>query len=289
MVVLGFNDYRHQTKRLATALGIGYEEIGVHRFPDGESRITLPQNLSEEIIIYRSLEHPNDKLIELLLVCKAARQRGVNRITLVAPYLCYMRQDAEFNPGEVISQKIIGEWLSGLVNRIIAVDPHLHRTHNLSDVFPDIETITLSASPLMAEFLKKRPVPPILLGPDAESEQWVKNIAEASGLEWAVANKIRHSDWQVHVALPIREWRNRHVVIVDDMISTGRTLSTAARQLQQEGVSTINCMTTHALLSEDSEKLITRAGVAHIWSSDSISHNSNTLSLTELLAGALKG
>lgn len=289
MVVFGFNDYRHQAKRLATALDAGHEEIGVHHFPDGESRVTLPRNLPAEIILYRSLERPNDKLIELLLVCKAARQRGVKKITLVAPYLCYMRQDTEFNPGEIVSQKIIGEWLSGLVNRIITVDPHLHRTRHLSEVFPGIETTTLSAMPLMAEFLKKRPVPPLLLGPDAESEQWVKNIAELSGLEWAVANKTRHSDWQVHVALPAREWRNRHVVIVDDMISTGRTLSTTAQQLKQEGVSSINCMATHALLSPDAEKMIANAGITHIWSSDSIGHSSNTLSLTELLAGAIKG
>lgn len=289
MMLLGFNDYRLQGKKLAAALDINYEEIGIHRFPDGESRVTLPEHLPTEIILCRSLERPNDKLIELLMICKTARQRGVKKITLVAPYLCYMRQDAAFNPGEVISQKIIGDWLSELVDCVITVDPHLHRVKTLHEVLPGIKTIDLSAMTLMAEFLKKRPAPPLLLGPDTESKQWVKNIAELAGLEWAVAGKIRHSDWQVDVTLPPREWRNRHVVIVDDMISTGRTLATAAKLLKQEGVSSINCLITHALLSPDAEKLITSAGINHIWSSDSVSHSSNTLSLTELLAEALRG
>ena len=96
MLLLAFPDYCHQSQRLAAELNIPFESVEVHRFPDGESLIRLPTALPEHVILCRSLNRPNDKLIELLLFAKTARELGAKRITLVAPYLCYMRQDKQF-------------------------------------------------------------------------------------------------------------------------------------------------------------------------------------------------
>lgn len=289
MQILGFSDYTDQARRLARILGATFDRIEIHHFPDGESKVTMPTQLEEEIILCRSLDHPNNKLVELLLACDYARQHGVKRITLVAPYLCYMRQDMAFNPGEVVSQRVIGHWLSGLVDKVITIDPHLHRTHNLNEVMPGIETIVLSAAPIMAEFLRKRPAPPLLLGPDEESAQWVKEIAEKAKLEWAVATKIRHSDHRVQINLPSFDFNNRNVVIVDDVASTGRTIATTAKQLKLAGADVVSCMITHPLFATDAEQVLTNACINHMWSTDSINHHTNVLQLGELIAAAIKG
>lgn len=289
MQLLGFSDYSDQARRLAKVLGAAYDKITIHHFPDRESKVIMPIELEEEIILCRSLDYPNNKLVELLLACTHARQHGVKRITLVAPYLCYMRQDMAFSPGEVVSQRIIGQWLDGMVDKLITVDPHLHRTHSLQEIMPDIETITLSAAPLMAEFLRKRPAPPLLLGPDSESEQWVRQIAESAGLEWTIATKIRHGDHRVQINLPSLDFSNRSVVIVDDIASTGRTIATTAKQIKLAGAGVVCCLITHPLFANDAEQVLTNACINHIWSTDSINHHSNIIHLAEMIGAAIKG
>jgi ribose-phosphate pyrophosphokinase len=289
MQLLGFNDYSDQARRLAKVIGASFDKITVHHFPDRESKVTLPAQLEEEIILCRSLDYPNNKLIELFLTCTHARQHGVKKITLVAPYLCYMRQDKAFSPGEVVSQQIISRWLGDMVDKIITVDPHLHRTHDLHEIMPNTETITLSATPLMAEFLRKRPAPPLLLGPDDESEQWVRQIAEHAKLEWTLATKIRHGDHRVQINLPDFDFNNRNVVIVDDVASTGRTLANTAKQLKLAGADIVSCMITHPLFATDAEQVLANACINHIWSTDSINHPTNIIQLAELIGAAIKG
>lgn len=288
MEVLGFEEYRPQGEALAESLGIPYRQVELHRFPDGESKVTLPPDLPSELILCRSLDHPNDKLVELLLVAKTARQHGVEKLTLVAPYLCYMRQDIAFHPGEAISQQIIGHFLAELFERVITVDPHLHRIEKLEQAIPDREAIALGTAGLMGEFLANNTRNPLLVGPDAESEQWVRAIAEPAGLDYAVATKERLGDRDVRTRLPEHDYQRHEVILVDDMISTGRTLINVARQLKRQGAETIHCLVTHALFSDDVTEALHEAGIRQVWSSDSIRHPSNAVALTALLAQAIK-
>jgi ribose-phosphate pyrophosphokinase len=287
MVLLGFADYQRQGEALAAALDIPFALVDVHRFPDGESKLTLPQTLPEKAILCRSLDHPNDKLIELLLAAQTARAQGVKHLTLVAPYLCYMRQDTAFNPGEAVSQRIIGAFLAGLFDKVVTVDPHLHRISRLEQAIPGREAIALGAAWPMREFLRRNTTNPLLIGPDGESEQWVRAIAEPDGLDYAVATKERLGDREVRIALPDHDYHQHEVILVDDMISTGRTLINVTRQLKRQGAGVIHCLVTHALFSDDVSQALHEAGITQIWSSDSVSHPSNAVSLTGLLAGAM--
>ena len=127
ILLLGFEDYREPGRRLADELGADYREVEVHRFPDGEHRITLPiglpASLPEHVVVCRSLFEPNAKLIDLFLLSATARELGAGRLTLVAPYLCYMRQDKAFHPGEAVSQRIIGRLLAEHFDALITVSP----------------------------------------------------------------------------------------------------------------------------------------------------------------------
>lgn len=286
-LILGFPDYREQAQRLAQAAGLAYAEVEIHHFPDGESRVRLPAGLSERVILCRSLDHPNDKLIELALTTAAARELGVRHLTLVAPYLCYMRQDKAFRPGEAVSQPIIGQLLADWVEELITVDPHLHRVSHLEEAIPVKRAHCLSAAPMMAAFLARELDAPLLIGPDQEARQWVSAIAAAAGLESRVGTKERHGDREVEVRFPDPPPPGRHLVVVDDVASIGHTLESAVAALAASRPASLSVLVTHALFLEGTLERLRLAGVTHIWSTDSIPHPSNRLELAPLLAAAL--
>lgn len=287
-VILGFTDYEQQGRRLAQTLGYPFAMIGLHRFPDGESRVTVPVDLPEHVILCRSLDQPNTKLVELLLAAETARELGARRITLVAPYLCYMRQDIAFNPGEAVSQRVVGRFLAGLMDAVITVDPHLHRIRDLTEAIPGIHARALSSAAVVGDFLCAHTRNPLLVGPDSESEQWVQAIARYAGLEYVIAHKERLGDREVRIRVPDADYRGREVVLVDDMVSTGHTMVNVAAALKAEGAGAVHCLATHVLHDTEAERLMRIAGIEHIWSSDSISHASNAFSLNTLLVEAMR-
>ncbi len=286
-VLLGFPDYGQEARRVAAAVGCDYAEIAVHQFPDGESLVRLPEHLPPHAILCRTLIDPNRRLIELELAAATARTLGAERVTLMAPYLCYMRQDKAFRPGEAISQQIIGELLARRFDALVTVDPHLHRTRRLRDAVPIVRAVATSAAPAMAKWLAARDWEPLIIGPDEEAAQWVGRIASLGGYEHGVARKQRLGDQDVRVALPEYEFAGRDVVLVDDVVSTGHTLAEAARQIVAGGAASVTAVVSHALFAGNALDLLRSAGVTEIVSTDSIPHPSNRLHLARMLAEAL--
>ncbi len=287
-LLLGFPDYGAQARALAQHAGLVFREIGVHHFPDGESRLRLPEKLPHRVVICQTLDHPNEKLVDLLLAAAGARELGAQEITLVAPYLCYMRQDKAFHPGEVVSQRHIGALLARYFDRVVTVDAHLHRIADLGDVMPEIQALNLSPSREMARFIRQQLGSPCLIGPDSESCQWVEAIASEGDFEFAVARKQRSGDRQVRVLLPALPLQGRDVLLLDDVASTGHTLEQAVQAALGQGAAEVSVLVTHALFVEEAETRLRDAGVSQIWSCDSVPHASNAISLATLLADAIR-
>lgn len=295
-MLLGFEENEIQAQHLAITLGMSYARVQVHYFPDGECKVTLSEKLPAHVVVCRSLDHPNDKLIELLLTASTARQLGAQRLTLVAPYLCYMRQDTAFAVGEAVSQSIIGRFLAGLFDDVITVDPHLHRTHELADAVPAIHAVAVSATAIMRDFLhnhcqvhSETHGDSILLGPDSESEQWVSAIAEGGGLTYGVAHKQRLGDREIQISLPDIDLEGKTMVLVDDVISSGETIAIAAQACFAKGANRVDVLVTHPLFAPGAIEHLQQVGVGEIWSTDSIPHPSNCIVLTHLLAEAVQG
>lgn len=286
--LLGFPDYRVPAERLAKALDIPFLEIRLHHFPDGESQVQLPAMQTDQLIVCRSLDQPNDKLIELMLAARTAREAGIKQLTLVAPYMCYMRQDKAFHPGEAVSQRIIGRYLAELFDNIVTVDPHLHRTPELQSAIPCKQAISLSATTTLGDFLASHNKPYTLIGPDAESQQWVSTIAEVAGFNYGIASKTRFSDTQVEIVLPEMNVQQADVVLVDDMISTGHTMLETARKLFDSGASSVSCLVTHALFNDEVMNMLQAAGIKKVWSTDSIIHDTNIIHLDTLLTAGIR-
>ncbi len=287
-LLLGFPECAHAARRVAERAGIPFACVTLHRFPDGESLVRVPSPLPARVALYRSMDRPNDKLVELMFCASACREQGVESLDLVAPYLCYMRQDSAFTPGEAVSQRIVGGWLGGLFDRVVTVDPHLHRVSELEQVLPGVRTTTLSAATPIARYLASLPQSLVLLGPDEESAQWVAPIAEQAGLPWAVAVKRRAGDRDVAVELPSGfDCRGARVVLVDDVSSTGHTLAAAARGVAGRGALRVSCIVTHPVFCDEAMALLSRCGIADVWSTDTIEHPSNAVNLADVIAAAL--
>jgi ribose-phosphate pyrophosphokinase len=286
--VLAFDDETVLASALAAELGVPCTLVQRHTFPDGETRLRLPPQLPANVTVLRGLQQPNARLTELLLAAAGARELGAQRLTLVSPYLAYMRQDMAFTPGEVVSQRHLGRLLAAAFETVVTIDPHLHRVATLDEVVPGRQGLALSAAPLLGLFVAQQVPGAMLLAPDEEAGQWVRAAAQAAGLDHAVCHKQRRGDRDVVVSLPDAAVQGRAVVLLDDVASTGRTLVAAALGSLAQGAVSVDVAVTHGLFVGDALQQLSAAGVRHVWSSNSVPHASNAVSVVPLLAEALR-
>lgn len=286
--LLCFEDEQAPAQAAASATGLALAVVVRHRFPDGEVRLRLPASLPARVVVWRGLHQPNEKLVELLLVAQTARTLGARHLTLVAPYLAYMRQDIAFKPGEAISQRVVGAFLATLFDAVITVDPHLHRVATLEEAVPVPDAVVLSGAPLLADHIAAQRGDVVLVGPDEEALQWVAVAAQRHGWAYAACRKTRHGDRQVDIELPALPVAGRAVVLIDDVASSGHTLARAAELLSAAGAASVDVAVTHALFAPGAEQLVRNAGVGAIWSTDCIAHPSNAVSIVPAVAAALR-
>lgn len=290
-MLLAFADERALAEKLARELGCELAFVAEHRFPDGELKLTLPSPLPASVVLLRGLHQPNERLVQLLLAAKTARRLGAQRLALASPYLAYMRQDIEFQPGEAISQRIVAGFLGELFERVVTIDPHLHRIASLDEVMPGSRGIALTAAPLLGQWIAAQwagTASPLLVGPDEEAEQWVRAAGAVTGLEGVVCRKTRRGDRDVVVELPDAALEGRHVVLIDDVASTGHTLVQAAQALRARGAAAIDAAVVHALFGDDALDRLAAAGIGRVWSTDAVPHATNVVSVAPLLARALE-
>lgn len=275
--------------RLAVALGVPARAVAVRQFPDGESLVRVAEP-AETAILYRSLDRPNAKLVELLLAASALRDGGTRRLILVAPYLAYMRQDMAFHAGEAVSQRVIGTLLAQHCDAVVTVDPHLHRVASLDEVVPGRRAVTVSAAPLLTDLLRADLSPDtLLIGPDAESRPWVEGVAAPLGLEVLVGEKLREGDRAVRLAIPgIERVAGRPVVLIDDVIASGQTLIRCAELLLAAGATRVEALATHCLASPADMARMTAAGIARVRATDCVDHPWAVTPIAPLLAEAIR-
>ncbi len=288
--LLHYADQEAPARRLAHALGLPAAVIETRRFPDGETLLRLPVPLPPRALLFCALDAPDTRLVELLLASRTAREHGVAHLTLVAPYLCYMRQDMAFRPGEAVSQRIVGGLLGGLFDAVITVDPHLHRITRLDEaVTGGARAIALTAADPIGDFVARTVPDAVLVGPDEESAQWVAAVAARADRPHEVFVKTRHGDREVDVVAeggaPVS---GRPVVLVDDIASSGRTLAQAARVCLAAGARSVDAIVTHALCTQADLEAMREAGILRFWSTDALAHPSNAVPLAPLLAAWLR-
>lgn len=269
--------------------GFDAGEIEQRRFPDGESYVRLMTPVEgREVVLLCSLDRPDTKTLPLLFAADAARAQGALRIGLVAPYLGYMRQDNSFNPGEAITSVTYAKLLSGAVDWLVTVDPHLHRYPTLASVY-SVPSFVASAAKPIAGWIRDNLVNPVLVGPDEESSQWVARIAEFAQARSTVFRKTRSGDFSVAIAAKgLAEIEGGTPVIIDDIASSARTMIEAVRVLREAGQRPPVCIAVHPIFAGDAYEKLTAAGPAAIVSTNAITHASNAIDVSAEIATAIE-
>lgn len=286
-IVFGGCGSERFAKLLAKRLKASYAQVRTSYFPDGELLLKLPASVkgAHAVLVYSFQPYPGEVLLEALIATGAAKQQGARKVTLVAPYLGFMRQDKQFHAGEAVSNSIVAKLLSS-ADRLVTMDPHLHRIKSLNKIFRT-KTKTLTANAVLAQHLKQNHASKIVVGPDEESSQWASSVARLAGLPSIMLKKKRYSATKVRVVVHSKFPLNgKHVVIVDDIISTGHTMIEPIKQLKRMGVKSVTCIGVHGVFAGSALQDLQRLG--KVETTNTINNPVAKIDVTRAFAEALK-
>lgn len=278
---------RELAESLVETLGIRAGALDARHFPDGESYFRVLDNVAgREVVLLVNLHQPDRHALNAMLLADTLRDLGATSVIMLAPYLPYMRQDKRFRPGEGVTSRYFAQMLSEHVDGLITLDPHLHRYAGLDEIYT-VPTRVVHAAECVADWIAENIEEPILIGPDAESEQWVSAVANRARAPFTVLSKTRYGDRDVEVSVPnIERWRCHTPVLVDDIISSGHTMLETLQHLENMGLKRAVCIGVHAVFSGTAASQL--AGVAsRVVTSNSIPHPTNAIDVSRLLADSL--
>ena len=264
----------------------------IKRFPDGEKYVRIAEDVNDKTVaVIQSFYHqPDEFLIEYFLMVDTLKDLGAKRVLGVVPYFAYARQDERFKPGEAISFKIVTKLIEEVgTDEIYTVDTHLHRVEQLSEVFR-IPAHNLTAVPLLAQYIKKNfeLTDLIVIGPDEEAEQWAKVAAKELEAEYDILEKERLGPSEVRIKTRELDVKNRDIVIVDDIISTGGTMVEAIKMLKEHGAKNIIAACTHPILVQNALTKIYQAGALAVIGTDTVPSSISFVSVAPVIAEALR-
>ena len=263
-------------------------EVEIRRFPDGESylRITEPSDGINAIVVC-SMQQPDEKVLPLLFLVDTLKELGASSVGLVAPYLCYMRQDIRFQPGEALTSRTFATLISQKFDWLVTVDPHLHRYNSLDEIY-SIPSRVVSSATVIASWIKNQVEKPLLVGPDSESEQWLSEISELSGIPYLCLEKNRSGDREVKVSSDeLANWSGFNPILIDDIISSGYTMLETIKYLQQAGFNAPFCIGIHALFDDLTYQALRDSG-AVVVTSNTVHHRSNKIDINVDIVAAVR-
>jgi ribose-phosphate pyrophosphokinase len=237
------------------------------RFPDGELYLRVGGRLEGDDVVLVQSTRTDQDLIELLLLEDAVREAGARRTIVVVPYFAYARQDRRFFPGEPVSARALCRHVEVDADAVITVDLHSSQTltHFRKPAFE------ASGIPALGRLLKERPVD-LLVSPDKGGIERAKRMAQLLDRPWFALEKKRIDSDHVELSLPatsIPPLAGKHVVLLDDVITTGGTIVEAARLLKRHGAGAVTAACTHGLFLRDAFERI-KAVTDEVLSTDTL-------------------
>ena len=282
-------------EKVAKKLGTDLSPLEIHIFPDGEKRVrVLGKVVGEEcVVVQPTSPDPDVNYMELFFIVDALRRSGAKSVTAVVPYLGYQRQDHIFRIGEAVSLEVVATLLKwGGVDEIIAFDLH---SIKIPEIFK-IKLTHLSALPIFAKEIRRMGNDTVLVSPDAGGIRRIKLLSQMlNNMPYAVIKKDRDLVTGKVTVNGINGNVKENAIIVDDMISTGSTIVTAANLLRSKGVKNVYVFATHAVFSQDSPKILGNSLLQKVFVTNTINipkekqfPKLKILSVSEMIADNLK-
>ena len=286
--VIGGDSSSDLAKRIARRLKAPYIKIEKKVFPDGESKITINQIPKKSIVIIVQSTYPpvDTNLLELLSIVSKV-QKFSSKIFAVIPYMGYARQDREFLDGEIVTIGVVGKLLKASgVKKVLTVD--IHSKLALKEL--KIPSENLSAIEGLVKYFQKMKMRDVLVvSPDLGGEERAEAFASLLKTDFITLKKHRdRKTGKVNILSEKVDVKNRDLILVDDMISTGGSIVKATKFLKKHGCKRIFVACTHALLVNNATKNIKNAGVSQIISTNTIPGNSAIVDVSKVISDALK-
>lgn len=276
------------THSLAMKLNASVGNLSMRKFPDRETYLRYEDEIAgKNIALVCTLDDPDSKLIPLILAASGARQLGAARIGLVSPYLAYMRQDARFQPGEAVTSRTVAALLSSNFDWLVTVDPHLHRHRSLSEIY-SIPSQVVHAAPAIASWIRAHVSQPFLIGPDEESAQWIKDVANDLSAPCATLRKHRQGDRAVSLEpIDLARIGDRTPVLIDDIIASGQTMIEAVKLLGTNAAHAPVCIAVHGLFSARADQQLVDMG-ARVVTTNTVPGAAAEIALDDLIADGIR-
>jgi len=287
MIIVGCSASQELARKIARKLKAEFLALEVRHFPDGEIYLRFKKTVKgNTVVLVQSFFDPEEKIIEVLFAAHTAKDLGAKKVILMAPYLAYMRQDKRFHPGECISSHVMAK-LFRVFDELITIDPHLHRIHKLSNLFK-MKTKRLSANSLISAYIKKHFKNILVVGPDEESYQWARKVAEKIKAHAIVLKKRRYTSRKVRIKIHGENIKGKNIIIVDDIISTGHTMIETVREAKRHGAKNVYCLCVHGIFAEDAYKKLKKAGAKQIISTNTVPSKTSKIDVSDIIADSLK-
>ena len=259
---------------ICNSLGIPLGDVTIKDFSDGEIYVAFQENIrNEDVFIIQSTNPPSNNLIELLLMLDAAKRASARQVIAVIPYFGYARQDRKDSPRVPISSRLILDMISAAgINRIMTMDLHSPQIQG----FVNIPFDHLYSRIVLLDHVKKMNLNEhngVVLSPDIGSAPMSQSYAKKLGIGFALIDKRRTGHNKAEVANLIGELKNKHAIIIDDMIDTAGTISNAANLAMEQGAKSVTAMATHPVLSGPAIDRLSDSALSKIIVCDTINLN----------------
>jgi len=288
LTVISGKSSENLAKELSKKIKANFVKSEIRVFPDGESKITLIGKISKEkSIIVQSIYPPVDtNLVQALSLITKAKENSLEVIAVI-PYMGYARQDREFLPGEIVTMKVLGKLFKGAgVSKIIVVD--IHSLFGLK--YFNIKTKNVTAIPDLVTYFKKLSLEnPLVVSPDQGGKERAKEFAKEFNSEYIALEKTRdRKTGKVKIKTKnLKIVKNRDLILVDDMISTGGSIIKATQFLKKQKCKKVYVACTHGVLMNNAEKKIKKAGVTSIISTNTIPGKTSKVDISKTIAKAI--
>jgi len=264
-------------------LNIPLSPVEIFLFPDGERRVRIEASvLDEDVIIVQSTSTPVDSnYMELFFLIDSAKRSGAKSITVVMPYFGYQRQDHIFRDGEAVSLDVVIKILESLgVDKVISLDLH---SIKIPELF-HIPIVHLSALPLFAEKIREMLrlhlnkgatfAQMLLVSPDMGGLRRIKQMSilldEMPFVATVKERDLNSGEIEINTIEGTIEEGKKRALIVDDMISSGKTIVKSAQLLARHGVEEIYVFVTHAIFSAEAPEILQNSPVSKVFVTDSV-------------------
>ena len=259
-------------KKIVESLGIGLGQLTIKNFADGELWIKFEENIrGTDVFIIQSTNSPAENIMELVLIIDAAVRASANTVTAVIPYFGYGRQDRKDNPRVPISSRVMVDLVTATgANRIITMDLHSTQIQGFATIpFDHLYSRMVLQDAINS--LELDPKNTVVLSPDVGSARMSQAYAKRLGMHFALIDKRRYAPNKAQVMHLIGNLKDKHVLIIDDMIDTAGTIVNAANEAKENGAISVTAIATHALLSVPAIDRIKKSNIGKLIVTDTVS------------------